>query len=408
MPMRELDNGRFRVRAELSMTVDSHEEAERLDRLLASALDDAKRRFLRGDRPCCSIREIMEDFLDQQEIWRGNSKSTIAAYRRRLEMFADAFGDKPLDRIAREELQEWIRRRVAQKGKRRRYHPGKGVSRDTVNNDLKALRRFCDWAAECGHAPAGLEIMTVPKLHVKGKIRGNRFPPRALVRQNFMHILRRIRKAAPHVALVLRAMLLLGGRPEAIFALRWRDVELPRGGNGEVKMPPLKGGAEGSVPVACGSHLHDVFTEARQIFRKFHGRRPNNDDPVFCTMRGRSRRRALGWKTDVYGHELDRVCSKLGIEGFTAYTARHSAVTWLQQQPGVSNAAVQAYARHLRVSTQDAYSHRSGADGEPAYHAMESVLGRHSGRKRGVPENGDMEDMVSALQGIELAMDCED
>lgn len=403
MAVRELKSGKYRVRCELDLQVDDRESAVRLDKIASSAIEYAKRRYFRGDRPCTSILEAMERFLDQQSVFNENSAQTLSAYRRRLNMFARAFGDRPIDDISRDELHLWIRERLGSRGKKRAHAPGSGVSRDTVNNDLKALRAFCKWSAECGYAPAGIEIMTVPLLRVRGKISGNRFPPRAMVRQNFLRILRRISRESAHVGLVLRAMLLLGARPEALFALVWRDVQLPRAGIGSVRLGPLKGGAEGSVPIRPGSHAEKLFRDARSIFRRHHGR-VRAGDPVFCTRRGRSRRRRLGWTTDSYDHQLAAICSRLGIIGFSAYAARHSAVTWLQQQPGVSPAAVQAYARHLRVSTQEAYSHRSGVDGEPAYEAMEGIVGGGSV----APDIREQADMVSALEGIDSAMDCED
>lgn len=369
---------KFEVTLKTRRRVESREEAERLERLLLEARAAAVRQFRNGDRPCISVPEGLEDFLDHQRVIRANGPATVARYAARLGRFAAAWGETPLVDITREMVCAWQRQRLADPGRRRLYHPDSRVSRDTVNQELKALRRFASWARSLGRAPETLEFMSVPLLTVRGKTCDNRFVPRARPRRDFRRLVMALDKSGHEcLSYVLRGMLLFVLREEALFRLTPRHVTWPtRESGGQVEIPPLKGGVEGACPVSHGDRKHGLLRDLVRYWRRVHGRRPRRDEPLFISRRGRSRKRPLGWSTDAFDHELRRVCDKLGYRDFTAYQARHSVLSWMQRQPGVSLADIQAAARHLRISTQEVYTHRSGAEGRPAYEAAERFLSR--------------------------------
>jgi integrase len=370
-------NGQFRVRQHISRSVQTQEEAARLDGLLQSAVADALRRYDRGDRQCIAIDDTTIDrFLQYLETDRGNDPKTLQKYRTTLGRLAARFPGRPLETIASEEVKAWIQSRLKDKGIRRRYNPGPTLSRDTVNIEIKALRAFCRWAISEHLAPAGLEILAVSPLRIKGKIPGNRYPPRALPMKALLNILSRIGHAAPQLELVLRGMLLLGARPGALCEMRRRHVRLPtKTTPGMVEIPPLKGGAESAIPIHPNSEIEKLFKEAFRLFRHLHGRQ-RHDYPAFPSRWGRSARNPYGWTSDSFAHAVATVCRRLEIppETFTPYTVRHSAVTFLQNTKEVSAAGVQAYAKHAQVTTQEAYSHRTGRDGEAAYNETERAL----------------------------------
>lgn len=383
MAVKKLRDGTYRARREASIPAQTADEAERADAMIRAAIEDAKRRYYRGDRSCIALSDAtIADFLAHQSVARANDAKSLASYRARLRRFAERFADRPLESIGREKIERWIADRLRAKGHRRRYCPAASLSRDTVNADLKALRAFCRWAISRGLAPAGLEILSVPTLRVTGKIRGNRYPPRALVRHNFLDILRRINRKSPQLALVLRGMILLGARPAALFAINRADIQMPTSTSaGSVALRPTKGGAEGSIAIPPGSLREALFRDAIALFARYHGRRPRADDPAFPSRRGKLRSRPLGWSSATFANALRKACGRLRIRNFSAYTARHSAITWLQQQPGVSAASIQSFARHLQVTTQEAYSHRTGAEAERAYAQMETAMSGESGSK---------------------------
>jgi len=406
-------DGQFLVRRQFQRSCASAEDAERLDRLMAEAQARTLDRFEAGARACITIREGMDRFLEERSLFFGLAKSTLAGYRRCLTRFAEGLGDLPLDRISREMLQGWVRMRAAQKGRSRIHNPDAQVSRDTVNLELKALRCFARWAIDQGCAPADLPLLRVPLLRVKGLTRGRRHVPKALVRHSFVDVLRALdRGGYDYLALVLRGMVLFGLREAALFRIRWGDVALPRQDSaGGVRIPPCKGGPAGAVPVPADSTRARWLGHARRVWRRFRGRAPKRGDFVLTSRWGKGKRNPGGWTTDSFGHALGHACARLGIEGMNAYMARHSAVTWLQQQPHVDLAAVQAYARHLRITTQEVYSHRSGADGEPAYDAMDRLMTEavpdpkraEKRPSRGVTEEAWSEDGVPQLEFIDLA-----
>lgn len=380
------------VRREVRRRFASADEAAQFARLLDEAVEDATQRFERGESPCISIAEGMDDFLSHQKYIEANAASTVGAYRRRLERFVAAFGNVPLSSITREMVYAWLRDRLGDEGNRRTHHPDRRVCRDTVNQDLKALRRFARWAVEVGRAPSGLDLVLVRPLKISGKVRGNRFVPKALVRHEFMQIVRALARAGyEHLAFVLEGMQLFMLREEALFRLTPAHVAMPtRQCAGAIDAPAVKHGPDGSIAVPFGSRKHDLLRRLVEFFRQVHGRQPRKREPLFVTRRGRSTRRRLGWSTDVFGHELRRVCDRLGYADFTAYQARHSIISWLQQQEGVSLADIQAAARHMRISTQEVYSHRSGVDGLSAYEAAERYMSRDA----------------DAVQGERAALEC--
>lgn len=361
----------FKVRREVRRSFRSAEEAERYRRLVDSALERAGREFSFGLSACPTIRELLEEYLREKRVCRHNVPATQRRERSALLRFARELsrgaGDVAVDRITRADLVEWLERRLAEPGHRGAHHDGRTVSRDSVRGDLKILRQFATWCFERHYCGRDLELFGVPFESSPGS-RDGRHPPRALPLHSFREALRRVEAEAPLVSIVLRAMILLGARPAAVFRLCWRDVVLPQGGSaGQVSVPGVKGGLRVDVPVAAGSRLEAILRRARELYRQARGRWPTRAQPVFVRVRG------AAWTTDAYDHALAEAVRRAGVAvRFTSYTARHTAVTELARR-GVSPAAIQHYAKHLRVSTQEIYRHTVNADALPAYAEIERM-----------------------------------
>lgn len=371
------------VRREFRQVCESQVDAETLDAIMGAATVRARRRWLSGARPCPSILEALPDFIREQTIIRQNEAATLRLYARRLRLLASAFPG-PIDAIGRDEIVAWAGRRLQEKGKARRYDATGSISRSTVNAELGALRRMARWLSESGRTDADLPILRSPKIRQTGQIRGNRFPPRSWTPAAVRQALSKIDERAPHVGLALRGIALLGARPEAALGLTWGAVSMPTIYQpGLVRLEGLKGQAEGCVPVDPGSPLYELLIHARALFRSMRRRRPGVGDPVFTTRRGRSARRPDGWTSDSFSREVGRLAKELGLGDFRPYTIRHSAVSWLQSEPGVSLADVQAYARHARITTQEAYAASGavlqGTRPAAAYDAIGRILAANGG-----------------------------
>ena len=369
-------SGNWQVRREFSLTVASEADAKNVDRLVDQAHTQILRDIEAGKKACPTIREALDAFIDHQQVFRRNRQQTLVRYRRRLLRFADDLGGDARDLtvidITREAIQDWIKRRMREKGHAGKYEDSKTICPDYLNQDLAALRRFARWCAECGYCSLAIPLFAVsPITHKTTK------KPRALIAPKFQAILTAVREIAPHVAIILRAMVLAGARPEALFALDWHDVQLPEGKhNGTLLVKAMKGSPEAEAPIKRGGKLHLLLLEARETWKKFHGRypRPSERKPVFCTRRGRSAKRPYGWTTSTYDDALARACRKAGIrERFTSYVARHSAITYLGDE-GLSTAAIQHYAKHLLPSTQAKYLWTTGRAALPAYEAIEGFV----------------------------------
>ena len=376
--IQKLKSGHYRVRVDTRRTIDTPEDAKRLDGLIEQAVDKALREFEQGSNPCPTILESLDDFLAHQEALRSNKPRTLAAHNRRLKRFAaelsNGKGDISVDMIRREAVVEWICRRLSEKGHKGKYNPSHQVSKTTINNDIKTLKQYALWCVDRNYTSGAVDVLTVPMLRIQGKIK-DRFPPEILPRYVFRNIVSRIRKEAPHIEIVLRGMLLLGARPEALFRMKWADVVLPTNiMPGRISLQALKDGMPANIPVAPGSAKEMLLKEARTIYKRFHGRWPGKTRPVFPTVRGRSKRRPGGWTTDIFDRAVHSVCERLGLERrFVPYFVRHFAITYLATS-GLSTAEVQHYAGHMRAATQEPYRHTSSEVAAPALAAMEEFV----------------------------------
>lgn len=362
---------------EFSRTVDTLDEAQTIERFALSRIQRIRSDLALGLSACKTIRELLPAFLNEQRVIKDNASTTVRDYERRLIRFANELscqsphipnGDISPDLITLDMLHEWIRRRLQDRGNNGKYSPSKTIARGTLNNDLKALRTFAKWCVNHKHLSPASDILAVQNLRVKNIWRG-RHTPRWLVRHNFLSILKKLREIDPRIELVLRGMLLLGARPAALFDIQWRGIELPdHDSAGRIEIPPVKGGVASNVPVYAKSARLRLLHDAKALHVKIAGRVPSKRKYLFPRNGDRP------WKSTSFGHALQAAAKAANIsDRFTSYMARHSAITWLKQA-GVSPVAIQHYAKHLLISTQEFYNNTTGADAAPAYDQMDSFL----------------------------------
>lgn len=346
-------------------------EKRRFEKIMESAIARARDEFARGAKPCQSIRDIIEPFLKYRRAGLGRrpcGPKTAELYRRRLTRFDQAFHSRPLDAIGQEEVENWMLKRL------------KNVSGDTVQAEVDALKALARWAIKKGHATANLPLLLADRIQTPGKVAGkNRRPPKIMEITALLDLIDRIEAVRPDIGLFFRGMLHFNIRPKGIADLKCRDLRLPRGGAaGLLDTSRLKGLYDRSLPIEEGSPAHGWALDCWRLAKEHH-RPTQGNAPLIICISGRSRRNPGGWTTDTLDKAVDQVCRRLGVD-FTPYIIRHSLITWLQDQPEVSAAAIQAHAGHSKRTTQDIYSHRVARDAESARKAIDKLL---KARQRG-------------------------
>ncbi len=362
MAYRKHAAGGYQVRTHARINVPDKGAAIRASRILASKIAEARRLVREGTAPCCSIGDKMDEFLSDAAAGLGRRRrgyETLKRHRRRLDMFNKVFQRKPIDAIERKQVERWIKRRLAA-----------GVTADTVKIDLASLYAFARWARKKEYAPARLPLLDVEKLHTAGKMPGtNQRLPKALEPGELKRVIKKIRHERPDMGLFLNGMVFWGRRPAAVAAVRREDVQLPEGKEaGKIRFPPLKGGREEVFRIPPGTKREEWARHCLSL-----GQECGQDDPrrplVPCAG-GRSRVRPGGWTTQSFDMALARLLDSLHIN-MTAYTIRHSCVSYLHAHEKSSLASTQKFASHNRIDTQNAYSDLTNAEAEVAFRIIE-------------------------------------
>jgi integrase len=373
--IKKQSSGTWAVHKHVSKRFPKRGEAEAFSILLDSAVAEALRKLVKQERPC-RIREKLDKYLADCAAGLGRrscDKQTLERHRKRLLMFDKIFHSKPIDAIPKSKVEAWMRRRSQEN------HHGKRIEPDTVNQDLTMLQAFARWCWKKGFAPADIPILTVGKLRVKGKIPGtNSRPPQAIEPHELLKIMDRIEAEREDVGLVLKGMFLFCLRPKAVCALRRRNLLLPFGNiPGCLESKALKGFHDRMLTILPESEQHAWATQCLDLARRSRSRNLERDEPLVVNVKSRNGRRNLGgWTTDTFDRTLAIICGKLEIK-FKAYQVRHSAISFLQQNPAISPASVQSAAGHSRIETQNIYGKRRGQEAVPSFEALSDRVKQH-------------------------------
>lgn len=364
-------NGRWYCRKRYEKGFPSKKEALRrdkhLDRFIARLESD-----IPDAAPCCTIRDKLNEFI--RDCMEGDNRKpcnekTADLHRRRLLKFDRAFHSKPLDCISRRDVEAWRnRRRTPQKN-------GRQIQRDTVNAEIGTLKLFARWAQAKEYAPPGLPLETVGRLQEPGKLPGkNRKPPEILELDQAVHIIRKIGEVRQDIELFFMGMLLFLLRPAAVANLRRRNAVLPvLGRSGRLHVKGLKGAPDRSLTVKRNSRHERWLMNCLRMGKDTGFSRP--DDPLVICITGRSRLNPGGWTTATLDQAVRSVCARLDFGfKFNPYMIRHSTVSFIQDQEGMSLANVQTAAGHLRVTTQESYTHRKASQAQPAFDVLDGFF----------------------------------
>ena len=353
------------VRREFRMRVETSEDAELLDGLVRHHFAAIRHEMQVGLSPCPTIRATIDGYVQHLRVIRRVSIGRRKYVRTALERFADGLssgaGDIAIDLISREKLLEWMDRR------------GRDVVPTTVNNDLRVLKGYAGWMVNADKVRrVDVSVFAVEPMHDRRFVSGERLEMQTISIAEWGRLKKRIAEVRPDIELVLRFMLLLGARPEALFRMRWRDVEMPAGkANGHVRVPRLKKGNVKIVPLvdksATAAGLVECMGICRRVMRLTAGK------PVFCCTTGGGELNPGGWTSSNFDNQLRRLCKRLHVRRrFTAYMLRHAAGMWLDER-GASSGEMQQYFGHQQSGTQDNYRHATATIAKAAFEFMEEV-----------------------------------
>lgn len=357
----------WQVRRHVRAIVKDKAEAIRLERLMDSAIALARRRHREDVSGCCSIRNKLDEFLDDSRIGLGRRRihqKTIDRHRRRLLAFNLFFQGKPLDAIDRDRVERWIKKRL------------KEVDADTVEADLVSLRAFARWAQRKKYAPDILPLLSVERLRTPGKMPGkNRKLPKAVGMGRMFEVIKAVRECRPDIFLFLMGMAHFGLRPENVGGLRRENVTLPtKSEPGRLFVRGIKGVLDRWVSIASGTLAERWMRECLALGKRLGRNKPSA--PLVPSISGRSRLNPGGWTTGALDMALARLFSQMKIE-LTPYHIRHSCMTYLARCKKLSPADLKKFAGHSRMETQNIYVDLLGDEDQASYGEMEKAMREH-------------------------------
>jgi site-specific recombinase XerD len=252
------------------------------------------------------------------------SAHTQRNYRDDLLKFAEWYrqhnaGDEPeLARVAKRDLIDWKEHIEKQGGRPDRQGHAHAAAVATVNRKLAAVRKFFQWAQELNLAP--------PLSPPKPKKRQGRRKPKSLEPDERKALLKAIEaKGDTRDILLIRTGLDGGLRVSEMASLKWARVKITER-KGEMRIEG-KGKKERIVPLTKA--LRHAFLE--------HGyeRHKGKDKPVFDGQRGGLSIRGIQDIIERYGRTT-RVGKRIGLDGFSVHSLRHTCADWLLNEQGMS------------------------------------------------------------------------
>ena len=277
-----------------------------------------------------SLRQARDDWLRRLETAH-KSESALVAYRVAIDDLLDWCEGGRRNVLDEQTIVDYL------SAYEQRAHPAPA----TYYRRFLLLRRFLRWASRRDGVPDPfLDLEPPPK-------------PRQerdwLTPEEFRRLLdaaghpqRNLPGLAERDRLALLALVTTGLRRSELCALEWRDLDLD-GRKRSLLVRCGKGGKPRRQPVPAGL--------ARELRNLRDTRQPEATDPVFCGLAGRRLQETI--LADI----IRRAATRAGIDKHvTAHTLRHTAATWLRQEPGDTR-LVAEYLGHADISTVARYAH---------------------------------------------------
>jgi integrase/recombinase XerD len=299
-----------------------------------------------SERP--GTRDFAREFLTYIQVEKGLSRNTVQNYARdvrRLHVWASEKG-KQVDRLQRKDLREWIASMSRE-----------GLAPASVARSVSAARSFFKFLMLDRH----VQRDPTEDIHTPQK---NSHLPKFLTEEEMERLLR-----APdinsHTGVRDRAMLELmyatGLRVSELCGMKVNDVDL----DGAIVSCFGKGSKQRRIPIGKSA----VHWLQRYIAVRY---RAGSNDAVLFLNRGRPLSRQLAWSI------IKTHAAKAEVPNISPHTLRHSFGTHLMQH-GADSRSVQALLGHSDISTTEIYTHITDLHMRKAYdrfHPRARVAGK--------------------------------
>lgn len=270
--------------------------------------------------------DLYREFLLDREV-NGCAAETLVWYERRLRQFRTWLGETDVRAVGIKELGSFLNHLEA-----------RGLSPATVNGYHRALKAFFSWLAWDQHIPAN------PFQRLRRKFKP--VPPKiTFTRLELARIFRAFDQTTFYGhrdSVMCRLLLDAGLRTSELLALRLEDVDLDR-----QLVYVRKGKGSKAGVTAFGKRVKQELCKYLRVRDQFLATLPLTD-LWFPNREGQALRRTS------FSHKLRKLLQRLGIEGKSAHTFRHTCIKQLILN-GADALTVQSLARHTDLATTKQY-----------------------------------------------------
>ena len=293
-------------------------------------------------------RDLTREFLTYLQVEKGLSRNTLQNYARdvrRLQSWA-AKKEKGIDRLQRKELREWIASMSRE-----------GLAPSSIARAVSAARSFFKFLMLDRHVQRDpTEDIHTPQM--------SSHLPKFLTEEEMERLLR-----APDISsdvgvrdrAMLELMYAAGLRVSELCGLKVADVEL----DGAIVSCFGKGSKQRRIPIGKSAvHWLQRYIGVRN--------RLDSNSPILFLNRGRALTRQLAWSI------IKTHAAKAEVPNISPHTLRHSFGTHLMQH-GADSRSVQALLGHSDISTTEIYTHITDLHMRKAYdrfHPRARVAGK--------------------------------
>jgi site-specific recombinase XerD len=298
-----------------------------------------------ADRPNA---DAWSDLIERFVAWmheEEKSAHTIRNYRDDLDVFTRwfraRFGEDPeIDRLTKSDLLDWKAAIEKEGGRKDADGNPRAAKLATVNRKLAAVRKFFAWAREHGHG-IRFDPPKPRRQHARPK-------PKSLEADQRRALIRAVEsKNSTRDILLIRTGLEAGLRVAELAALLWSDVRISER-KGKLTIRQGKGNKQREV---------DLTKSLRHAFLE-HGyeRHRGKDRPVFDGQRTDRPLSVRGIQDIIERYAASaRVGKRVGLDGCTAHTLRHTCADWLLNEVGLSVPEVAEILGHSDIKTTMIY-----------------------------------------------------
>ena len=283
-----------------------------------------------------STRDLVREFLTYIQVEKGLSRNTLQNYARdvrRLQVWASEKGIQ-INRLQRKDLREWIASMSRE-----------GLAPSSVARAVSAARSFFKFLMLDRH------VLRDPTEDIHTPQKSSRLPK--FLTEEEMERLLRAPDISHDVGVRDRAMLELmyaaGLRVSELCGLKIADVDLDTA----IVSCFGKGSKQRRIPIGKSAvHWLQRYMAVRN--------RLGSNHPVLFLNRGRALNRQLAWSI------IKTHAAKAEVPNISPHTLRHSFGTHLMQH-GADSRSVQALLGHSDISTTEIYTHITDLHMRKAY-----------------------------------------